>query len=278
MSRHTQVHGLVVASHAGPTAVVSLLAVALAAGVGESLARVLLVGMAVLAGQLSVGWSNDWLDASRDRINHRMDKPTVAGAISTTILRRAALLSFGACVVLSFACGWWAGAIHIAAVISAWGYNLWAKRTIWSWVPYAVSFGLLPAFVVAAGGDGRGIAPWAVVAAALLGIGAHVANVLPDLEEDSRTGIRGMPHRLGRLGSSLLAPAVLVAATLVIAVRGELPAEIAIGGAVIAAALAVGAGVVAVTRPHSRMPFALSMAVAVVCVILLVFAAPAVAR
>lgn len=277
MRRRSTIHGLVVASHAGPTAVVTLLAVALAAGIGEPLWRVGLVGAAVLAGQLSIGWSNDWLDAARDRENERTDKPTVAGAITPTMLRTSAFGAFGVCVVLSFATGWWAGVLHVAAVLSAWVYNLWAKRTVWSWLPYAVSFGLLPAFVVAAGGDGRVVSGWTVVVGALLGIGAHVTNVLPDLEGDGRTGVRGMPHRIGRRAASLLAPLVLVTATLVIAVRGELPTEIAIGGAVIATALAVTAGVVAVVRPRSRSPFTLSMAVAVVSVILLVFAAPAVA-
>ena len=47
-----------------------------------------------------------------------------------------------------------------------------------------------------------------------------------------------------------------------------------LGGA--GALLALAAGVVGVVRPRSRAPFALSMAVAGVCVVLLVLAAPAV--
>ncbi|SDR85235.1 4-hydroxybenzoate polyprenyltransferase [Paraoerskovia marina] len=278
MSRRAQLQGLVVASHAGPTTVVTLLALSLAAGVGESTARVALVGAAVLAGQLSVGWSNDWLDANRDRLNHRTDKPAVVGAVTVPVLRRAALGALGVCVLLSFAAGWWAGALHVSAVLSAWAYNLWAKRTVWSWLPYAVSFGLLPAFVVAAGGDGRTVAPWTVLAAALLGVGAHIANALPDFEDDHRTGIRGLPHRIGPLASSILSPALLVVATFVIIANGSLPTEIAVGGAVASVALAAGAGVIALVRPTSRLPFPLSMAVAVVCVVLLVFAAPSVVR
>ena len=50
---------LAAASHPAPTAVVTVLAVALVAGLGAPVATVLLVGAAVLAGQLSVGWSND---------------------------------------------------------------------------------------------------------------------------------------------------------------------------------------------------------------------------
>src|SRR3712207_7375206 len=30
-----------------------------------------------------------------------------------------------------------------------------------------------------------------------LGVGAHLLNVLPDLEDDAATGVRGLPHVLG---------------------------------------------------------------------------------
>ena len=59
--------GLVRASHPGPTLVVTALATGLAVGMGSTPRTSLLVVGAVLTGQLSVGWSNDWLDAVRDR-------------------------------------------------------------------------------------------------------------------------------------------------------------------------------------------------------------------
>ena len=55
-------------------------------------------------------------------------------------------------------------------------------------------------------------------AGALLGVGAHLVNVLPDLADDAATGVRGLPHRLGARRSSVLAAAVLVGATVVIVV------------------------------------------------------------
>ncbi|MDQ3537656.1 MAG: hypothetical protein M3415_02480, partial [Actinomycetota bacterium] len=65
-------------SHPGPTVAVTMFASALALGAGSG-AGVLRVGAAVLAGQLSVGWLNDFLDADRDRVAGRVDKPIAAG-------------------------------------------------------------------------------------------------------------------------------------------------------------------------------------------------------
>ena len=61
------VRTLVAASHPGPTLAVTVLAglLALAQGVSPSTGALLVA--AVLAGQLTVGWSNDLVDRSRDR-------------------------------------------------------------------------------------------------------------------------------------------------------------------------------------------------------------------
>ncbi|WP_426308608.1 UbiA family prenyltransferase [Cellulosimicrobium sp. E-16] len=271
------VRGLVLASHFPPTVMVTAFALALSVGIGAGPRTTTLVTLAVLAGQLSVGWCNDWLDARRDLAVGRADKPVVTGLVTPATLRAAALAALGACVVLSLATGVVPGLVHVVAVASAWSYNALLKATWWSWAPYALSFGLLAVFVVlAAPGDGRP-APWAVAAAALLGVGAHVANTLPDLEDDAATGVRGLPHRVGRRASSVLAPVLLGAAALlvVLAPPGSPGAAVwALGGA--AVVLAVAAGLVGAVRPRSRAPFALSMAVAGVCVVLLVLAAPAV--
>ncbi|MGZ6792345.1 MAG: UbiA family prenyltransferase, partial [Mycobacteriales bacterium] len=77
-----------------PTAAVTALTALLASGVGASPWR---VGAAFLSGQLSVGWSNDWVDAHRDLAVGRADKPVVQGLPVATV-RRAALLALVACV------------------------------------------------------------------------------------------------------------------------------------------------------------------------------------
>lgn len=266
--------GLVAACHPGPTAVVTGLAAALAVGVGAPVATVLLVTSAVLAGQLSVGWSNDWVDAPRDLAVDRTGKPVVSGQVGVGQLRTAALAAAAGTVVLSLATGWLPGAVHLVAVAMAWAYNLRLKSTLLSWLPYAVSFGLLAVFVVLALPGRPLVAGWAVAAAALLGVGAHLANVLPDLEDDGRTGVHGLPHRLGRRGTGLAAPAVLLAGVVVAtwgpAVAGASPGPLRLALALLAAVLAVTAGVVGTLAPVSRLPFTLSMAVAALSVVMLV--------
>ena len=71
-----------------------------------------------------------------------------------------------------------------------------------------------PAFVVtvAAGLAGARRSGWSRPARCS-GAGAHFANVLPDLDDDARTGVRGLPHRLGAARSAVAAAGLLLAAT-----------------------------------------------------------------
>ena len=149
--REATVWALVRAAHVGPAAAVVVLSVLLAVVAGLGPGRTVLVALAVLTGQLSVGWSNDLVDEPRDRAVGRGDKPVAAGEVSARAVRTACAASVAAVVVLSLACGLWAGVVHLVCVASAWAYNLWLKSTLWSWVPYAVSFGGLVVFVTLAG-------------------------------------------------------------------------------------------------------------------------------
>jgi len=267
--------GLVRASHPGPTLVVTALATGLAVGTGSTPRTSLLVAGAVLTGQLSVGWSNDWLDAVRDRAVGRSGKPVVSGLVSAAALRAGAVVALVPCAALSLATGVVPGVVHLVAVASAWSYNVRLKSTAASWVPYAVSFSLLLLFVVLAQPGRAGPAWWGLLAAALLGVGAHLANVLPDLDDDDATGVRGLAHRLGHARATRVGLATLVtAAALVVLGPPGRPAGRAIVGGSLAAALACAAAAVALRRPRSPWPFRLSMAVAAVCVVLLVAAGP----
>jgi 4-hydroxybenzoate polyprenyltransferase len=180
---------------------VTALATALAVDVGRGTSS-LWVALAVLAGQLSVGWSNDALDANRDRLSGRSEKPIVAGLVSARTVGVAASLAVVACVPLSMASGWRAASVHLAAVGLAWAYNLGIKATWLSPVPHAVAFALLPAFVT------LGLAghPWpragVMAIAGLLGVGSHLINTVPDAEPDRLVGVRGLPQRIGP-GASL---------------------------------------------------------------------------
>lgn len=261
-------------SHPEPTAMVALLLVVLAATAGHGPGRVVLVGAAVLAGQLSIGWLNDALDAGRDAAVGRGDKPLVSGAVTVTAVRTAALAAGTACVPLSLALGWPAGVAHLVAVAAGWAYDLGLKSTTASVVPYLVCFGLLPAVVVLAL-PGSPAPPWWLVAGgALLGAGAHFANVLPDLHDDAATGVRGLPHRLGRPASTAAAALLMLAATTVLAAGAPVPRPLAVAVPVLAA-LVLLAGFVRGRRPGSRGPFRSVLVAAGLAVAMLLTAGPA---
>lgn len=205
--------GLVRASHPEPGAAVTLVAVLLAAGVGHGPAGAALVGLTVLATQLAVGWTNDWLDAERDRAVGRDDKPLAAGGLSRRAVGIAGLVAATATPVIGLTLGLTAATAITAALASALLYNWPLKFTPASVLPYAFSFGALPAFVILALPGAPRPPAWIVAAGALLGAGAHFANVLPDLSDDVRTGVRGLPHRIGPAWSRAAAAGLLFAAT-----------------------------------------------------------------
>ena len=215
--------GLVLATHAGPTVAVTTVATLLAVAAGVTAGRTVLLCAAVLAGQASIGWSNDWLDAERDRAVARADKPVVQGAVRPALLRTLALSAAAIAVVLSLLLGLVPGLLLLALVASGWAYNAGLKRTPASVLGYVVGFGALPAGVVAAA-PGTPAAPWWLVSAgAALGAAAHLANVAPDLEDDLATGVRGLPHRLGARVSAITGALLLGGASVVLVLGPDGP-------------------------------------------------------
>ncbi|WP_212987883.1 UbiA family prenyltransferase [Actinoplanes auranticolor] len=205
---------LLKASHPEPGGAVTLAMTLLALGVGHRGWSVLGVAAAIGATQLSVGWVNDWLDADRDRVAGRTDKPVASGVVSRRTVGLAGLVASLAVPLLGLPFGP-AAAICVTLVgIFALLYDWPLKSTPLSVLPYLVAFGLMPAFVVLALPGHPWPPAWLVAAGALLGGGAHFANVLPDLADDAATGVVGLPHRLGATGSQFAAAGLLLAATL----------------------------------------------------------------
>jgi len=216
-SNGSSVVALARSTHPGPTVAVTVLSVVLAAAVGLGVGRTLLLGAAVLAGQLSIGLSNDLVDAARDRQVGRRDKPLALGLVSTSTAVAAVTVVTVLAVGLTFVLGWAAGVAHLVFLASGWAYNLGLKRTAWSAVPFVVGFGALPAVVTLAAAPPAAPAAWALVVGAAFGVAIHFTNVLPDLDDDARTGVVGLPHRLGRLRAGLVAFAALGTAAVVTA-------------------------------------------------------------
>ena len=99
-------------------------------------------------------------------------------------------------------------------------------------------------------------------------MGAHFANVVPDLEDDAGDGSAGgSPHRLGRSRTVAAAALLLLAASAVVEFGPGKPGWTA-AGLPLAAALVV-AGVVAYRHGREAMMFRASLVVALVDVAML---------
>ncbi|MEV6297779.1 UbiA family prenyltransferase [Actinoplanes sp. NPDC051861] len=238
----------------------------LAFGVGHRGWRLTLVALAVAATQFSVGWVNDWLDADRDRRAGRHDKPIAEGAVSRHAVGLAGLLATLAIPLPALPLG--AVPTVVISVIGVFAllYDWPLKSTAFSVVPYLVAFGLLPAFVVVSLPGHPAPPAWLVAAGALLGGGAHFANVLPDLADDAATGVRGLPHRIGARWSQIAAAVLLLGATLTLVLGPPGPPSWPglVGAA--AAVVVLPFGWYATQRANGR-PVALFRAVMVVALI-----------
>jgi 4-hydroxybenzoate polyprenyltransferase len=217
---------LVRACHPLPTVAVTTVIAAFAWSLGWRGAAFAVLVSAVLTGQLSVGWSNDAHDAELDARAGRTGKPVVADAVSVRVLWTLAVGALVVASILSWAAaGPVGGTFHVFSVAMAWLYNLRLSRTVASWLPYALAFGAVPPFLTYGLTD-VAPPPWSVAVFAIVGVSAHLANALPDLESDRATGIGGLVVRLGERRSELLCWSLLAVGTaiLVVVSAGQRPA------------------------------------------------------
>ena len=152
-------------------------------------------------------------------------------------------------LLLSLAIGEVAGILNAVMMTPGWAYNAGRKSTLMSGLTYVVGFGLIPAFAASTLPGHPAPRLSAVGAAAVLGLGGHFANVLPDLAGDEAAGVRGLTQRVAaRSGSHRwIAWAGLGAAVLLATVgarsAGRVPFRAAIGIAAIDVALFAIGGV-----------------------------------
>jgi 4-hydroxybenzoate polyprenyltransferase len=238
---------------------------ALAAGVGD---RSALLAVAVLCGQVSVGWSNDAIDAPLDIQAGRQDKPIVTGALSQRTVGRCAAVALLVDVPLSLTLGWRAGIAHLSAVALAWAYNLGLKRTVFSVVPYTIAFSLLPV-TVAAMLPGAPLPQLALIlAGAGCGTAAHFANTVGDSVEDEMTGVRGLPQRVGPAASTVIAGGFIALSVVCVLIAAG-PTPLTVTAAVVDVAIAAALPL-ALRRPTARR-LAFRLVIAAVAILVVAF-------
>jgi 4-hydroxybenzoate polyprenyltransferase len=207
----SRTRALIITSHPGPSLAITAMATLLAAQAAPHGIGPVLTGPAMLAGWLSIGWSNDAFDAPKDAAAGRTDKPVASGAISVRAVWIAAFTALLAALAMSLAIGVVTAIILAVIVGAAWAYNVGLKSTLASGLMYVLGFGLIPAYA-ASTLPGHPAPTWYVtVAAALVGLGAHFANVLPDLAADRATGVNGLPQQVAaRWGAGAVRAIALV--------------------------------------------------------------------
>ena len=267
-SLRPRIRALASASHPGPCLAITAMVTALTAQAAPHGIGPVLVAPAILAGQLSVGWSNDACDAARDSAAARTDKPIARGDISVRAVWIAAVCALAVSAVLSLLIGPRPALVNGVMVGAAWAYNAGLKSTWASGLMYVLGFAPIPAFATSTLA-GQPWPVWPVTAAAgCLGLGAHFANVLPDLAADGMTGVEGLPQivaaRWGGRAVRAVAIVLLLAASVLLLLAAA-PARrwISVAGL-------VAAGVLALIgfRGSGKVPFFAALGIAAVDVVL----------
>ena len=206
------------AAHFGPTVIVTTTTFLLALS-QYSIILALRVAIAIFAGQLVVGWSNDLVDAPLDIAAQRTKKPIVSKEIDRDQLRKSIVVALVAALLLSlFSPLRITGTlIHFLGILSATFYNLKLKSTILSPLPYLVSFGSLPWAIYLSAGNHPPL--WLFIDFMLISVAFHFFNVLKDFQWDIEQGILGLPQRLGRNASLIILILLVTTAILVFIYR-----------------------------------------------------------
>ena len=206
------------AAHFGPTVIVTTASFLLSLS-QYSLIDSLRVAIAIFAGQLVVGWSNDFIDAPLDIAAQRTKKPIVSKEINPKQLKKSIVVALVAALLLSLfsPLGLTGTLIHFLGILSATFYNLKLKPTILSPLPYIVSFGALPWAIYLPAGNHPPL--WLYLDFMLITVAFHFFNVLKDFQWDIKQGILGLPQRLGRNVSLIISILLVTTALLVFIYR-----------------------------------------------------------
>ena len=204
MTLNRQVIGMAKATHFGPTVLVVTISFILSI-TQLSFPKSFEIALAILAGQCMVGWTNDLIDHPRDSAAGRTKKPLVSQIVSRRQLHLGITIALTAAVLLSFLgpLGVKGGLLHMLGLASATLYNFGLKSTWISPLPYAISFGAMPWAVYSV--VDKHPPTWLYLNFALVSVAFHFLNVIKDLEWDRTQAVMGLPQRVGKRWSIIVA-------------------------------------------------------------------------
>lgn len=250
------------ACHIGPTSAVTLISFLLASSLWWE-GPALVIAFGIFLGQLLVGFTNDLYDYQDDLKHNRTDKPLVSGKITTAQLTRAIKIVTPLAILVNLfgPLGVNGGLIYLLGVGLGISYNFYFKFTLLSPLPYALAFAALVAAIVVA--TDRTPPLWLLISAACLGVAAHFANVIKDINEDLKSEIIGLPQKLGKKASRVIIAILLIGTTLLLNSVTPSPVLLSIG--------LVGAGITIFAS--DKLIFKVLMIAVIVDLILLLNAA-----
>lgn len=181
-------------------AVVALVAIV----AGGTLPAAAVLGVSMMLLQFSIGAVNDIVDAPRDA-GRKAGKPIPEGVVTMRSARIAAAASAAAGVLLAVTGGPWLVGLALVVLAIGLAYDLLAKGTTLSWLPFAVGIPLLPVYGwFGATGVIPGVFLVLVPAAANAGTALAVANAIVDMERDEEAGVQSIALALGAERASIL--------------------------------------------------------------------------
>ncbi len=216
----------------------------LAGGAPDVAAR---LGLSMTALQYSIGALNDVRDAEAD-VGRVPPKPIPAGLVSRNVARWVVVVA--AVAGASLAASVNSMVVGLAALVLLIGYlyDMVAKGTAWSWLPFAIGIPVLPLYGWL-GGVGSVPSFFVVLLpmAMLAGAALAIANARADLEHDLATGTVSVATSLGldvawRVHAGLWLTVVAVAVGWLAAVRAPMVGVGAVLGAgvILAGAVLLG--------------------------------------
>jgi 4-hydroxybenzoate polyprenyltransferase len=169
-------------------------------------ARIWWIAAIMLFAQVSISALNEWADADLDTRSGRL-RPIPLGLTSRRTAVVLAAVTAVAALLLSALSGFGLEAFLVVTlgIAAGWGYDLVFKRTPVSFLPFALGFPLLPVWVGLVAHRSAGSLVAIVIGAVPLAIGIHLADAIPDRDDDRAYGVETLAVYLGRPAAEIAA-------------------------------------------------------------------------
>jgi len=151
------------------------------------------IGVAMAALIAAAAIYNDVFDFPHDRQVH-LWRPVASDLVGAEEALRFAALFGVVALVVAGSLGWRSFLLFAVGFLAALMYSAFLKRTVFSWIPFALAFALLPIWVYDALDRFDDVLWWSIPVGATGGLAFYLAYKLPDYERDDVDSWRDLPH------------------------------------------------------------------------------------